>query len=152
MKRVALLLGLSLSAPVLAEPGPTIQLYKDPSCGCCEGWADHMRAAGYRVNTEIVADMGRVKRHYGVPAHGQSCHTALVDGYVLEGHVPAHAVNQLLAEQPPVQGLTVPGMPIGSPGMEVPGRADDLYAVVPFKDGKLLGGGQRYQGSRPSER
>ena len=103
-----------------AEPvitAPQMTMYKDPYCGCCEGWAEHMKAAGFNVTVKVEEAMDTVKAKYGVGANLASCHTAVVDGYVIEGHVPAGAVKRLLAERPQATGLTAPGMPMGSPGI-----------------------------------
>ena len=109
---------LALSAPklVLAQ-GPAMQVYKDPSCGCCTAWADLARAAGYQVTLIDSADIGAVKDKAGVPGAFWSCHTALIEGYVVEGHVPFDALARLLKTRPNVTGIAVPGMPEGSPGM-----------------------------------
>jgi hypothetical protein len=106
-------------------------VYKSPSCGCCGNWVEHVRVAGFQVNVTDVDDLGPIKIQFSVPSDLQSCHTALVDGYVIEGHVPASDVARLLAERPVASGLSVPGMPIGSPGMEQQGRRDP-YEVVLF--------------------
>jgi hypothetical protein len=92
----------------------------------------HLRANGYPVKTEDVEDLAPIKRKLGVPRALQSCHTAVVEGYVIEGHVPADLIDRLLAERPTVVGIAVPGMPIGSPGMEVPGQAAERYQVLAF--------------------
>lgn len=92
----------------------------------------HLRENGYPVTAENVADITPIKRRYGVPAKLQSCHTAVVSGYVVEGHVPAEVVDRLLRERPRVAGIAVPGMPTGSPGMETPGRAAERYQVLTF--------------------
>lgn len=105
-------------------------VYRSPACGCCNAWVDHMRAAGFRVQVEDRADLAPVKAEMGVPFDLSSCHTALVEGYVVEGHVPAEDVRRLLAERPDVKGLAVPGMPVGSPGME--GPSPEPYTVVAF--------------------
>jgi hypothetical protein len=97
---------------------PTVVVYKNAGCGCCGEWEKHMRAAGFRVESHSVADVIPMKRKLGVPDALQSCHTATVDGYVLEGHVPAGDVKRLLRERTRTRGLAVPGMPVGSPGME----------------------------------
>ncbi len=89
-----------------------------PQCGCCEKWADHLQAAGFEVKVEEVSDLSRIKAKYGIRPHLETCHTAVVDGYVIEGHVPAASVKRLLEERPRIAGIVVPGMPIGSPGME----------------------------------
>ena len=109
-------------------------VHKDPTCGCCEAWVDHVRAAGYEARVVEVAAINAVKAKLGVPPGLRSCHTAEIDGYVLEGHVPAAAIARLLAERPKVRGLAVPGMPIGSPGMEVEGRDSETYDVMAFGD------------------
>lgn len=110
---------------------PTVSVYKTATCGCCSKWVDHMRAQGFDVKVQDVGDVGPVKVTHGVPEELSSCHTALVGGYVIEGHVPADAVKRLLRERPKVAGLAVPGMPLGSPGMEQGGRRDP-YAIVSF--------------------
>jgi hypothetical protein len=92
----------------------------------------HLRAHGFPVKDEPTRDVSAVKRRVGVPAGLESCHTALVDGYVVEGHVPADVIDRLLAERPSVVGLAVPGMPVGSPGMESPGRPGQRYDVFSF--------------------
>lgn len=124
--------GALAASPALGAFRPTVVVYKDPNCGCCGLWIDHLRSAGFPVEAHDSPDMNGVKARLGVPAELASCHTAMVDGYVLEGHVPAGAVQSLLAARPRATGLAVPGMPIGSPGMEVPGTAPDVYDVVLF--------------------
>lgn len=123
----------SLAAVASAGPPPVV-VYKSASCGCCSKWADHLRANGLTVETKDVSDvaLGAVKREHGVPPMLSACHTALVGDYVVEGHVPASDVLRLLAEKPRVTGLAVPEMPIGSPGMEAPGRDAEPYAVLTF--------------------
>lgn len=130
-----------LSATALAQPAKpksvTVDVYKTPTCGCCSKWVDHMRAAGFTVRTTDLDDVSEVKARHGVPAQLESCHTAIVDGYVVEGHMPASDVRRLLKERPKVVGIAVPGMPAGSPGMEVPGGRTQPYDVVSFdKAGK----------------
>lgn len=105
-------------------------VYKSPTCGCCSLWADHLREHGFKVVTQDVNDLTEVKATAGVPRDLFSCHTAVIDGYVIEGHVPADVIRQLLAERPKATGLAVPGMPMGSPGME--GARKDPYDVVLF--------------------
>jgi hypothetical protein len=119
--------------PTLAEAGlPKVVVSKDPSCGCCSGWVDHLKAAGFAVEVHETAGINRVKARLGVPDDLASCHTAEVGGYVIKGHVPADAIKRLLAEKPQAKGLAVPGMPVGSPGMEVEGVENDTYDVVLF--------------------
>jgi len=103
---------------------PTVLVYKTSTCGCCSGWVEHLREAGFNVDARDLPDnteLMRVKMDTGVPMSMATCHTALVDGYVVEGHVPADQIKRLLAERPEFAGIAVPGMPMGSPGMEGPG-------------------------------
>ena len=106
-------------------------VYKDPNCGCCKNWVTLMRAAGFEVSVRDTPDVQSIKRRYQVPAALASCHTALVGGYVVEGHVPADLISRLLKEKPKILGLAVPGMPVGSPGMEMGGQKD-AYDVLTF--------------------
>jgi len=115
-----------------AAVGPTrITVYKTPTCGCCAKWVDHMKAAGFAPTVHDLPELSAIKAKHGIPANLQSCHTALVDGYVVEGHVPADVVQKLLKERPKVAGIAVPGMPMGSPGMEQ-GDLKDPYDVLTF--------------------
>jgi hypothetical protein len=118
------------AGPALAA-GVPVTVFKDPSCGCCGQWADHMRANGFDVKVVASGDMAAIKRQAGVPERLASCHTAKVGGYIIEGHVPAADVKRLLAEKPKVAGLAAPGMPMGAPGMEGPYPAQH-YEVVSF--------------------
>ena len=105
-------------------------VYKSPTCGCCGAWVKHVRAAGYEVETIDVDDVTPYKKKYGVPLELSSCHTGVIDGYAIEGHVPADLIGRLLREKPKnAKALAVPGMPMGSPGMEVGGRKD-AYDVL----------------------
>jgi len=108
-------------------------VYHDPNCGCCGKWTEHMRANGFTVEEVPTQDMSSVKRELGVPRDLPSCHTAVIGDYVIEGHVPAEDVKRLLAEQPDARGLSVPGMPMGSPGMEYDGRRM-AFDVIRFDD------------------
>ena len=112
--------------------GPEITVTKDPNCGCCGAWVDHLKAEGFSVRVIETAAINRVKAKLGVPSELASCHTAEVEDYVIEGHVPAVVIRRLLAERPQAKGLAVPGMPVGSPGMEVAGVPVDVYDVVLF--------------------
>jgi len=109
---------------------PELMVYKSATCGCCVKWIDHMEAHGFEVESENRVDMTSVKTQNGVPRQMASCHTAIVDGYVIEGHVPAQDVKRLLDERPALSGLAVPEMPIGSPGMEGPNP--ERYQVLGF--------------------
>jgi hypothetical protein len=115
-----------------AQKGPAVQVYKDATCGCCALWVEHLRKAGFSATVTDAEDMTAVKAKYGVPNQARSCHTAIVDGYVIEGHVPAVDVQRLLKERPGAVGLAVPGMPIGSPGMEVASVKPQPYDVLAF--------------------
>lgn len=112
---------------------PQMIVYRDPNCGCCGAWADQAEAAGYPVRIEIRDDMNAIKISAGVRADLASCHTVMVGNYVLEGHVPFAHIQKLLAEQPKdIIGLAVPGMPRGSPGMEMPDGTVDVFDVIGF--------------------
>ena len=127
------LLCLSLSPTAFAAE---VNVYKSPTCGCCKEWVKHLQANGFSVKAHDVPDVSQYKVANGVPVTLGSCHTATVGGYVIEGHVPASDVKRLLKERPPVRGLAVPGMPIGSPGMEQGGHKQ-RYDVLTFdKQGK----------------
>lgn len=122
-----------------AGSGPSVDVFKSATCGCCAKWVDHMREAGFTVHVTDLQEpeLQKIKDRYGVPANGRSCHTARVDGFTVEGHVPASEVKRLLKEKPQVVGITVPGMPLGSPGMEVSGVTPQPYQVLSFdKAGK----------------
>lgn len=119
-------------------PAPEVVVYKTATCGCCRNWVEHMRAHGFMVTSHDVDNISQVKSERRVPAEAASCHTAVVDGYVVEGHVPADAVQRLLQERPSVLGIAVPGMPVGSPGMEMPSGRRDPYSIVTFdEDGEI---------------
>ena len=152
MKRRLLLAAVAAMALPGAAPAAAarrLRVWRDPNCGCCGGWVEHMRAAGFQVEDNQVASAAPARRMLGTPADLLSCHAAAVDGYALEGHVPAAAVERLLAERPAgVRGLAVPAMPIGSPGMEVPGRPEDAYDVVAFADGAAHRVFMRFRGGR----
>jgi hypothetical protein len=130
---VAGLAGIAFTAPLGAAEGlPKVVVAKDPTCGCCSGWVDHLKQAGFPVAVIETSDINQVKVRLGVPRALAACHTGEVAGYVIEGHVPAGAIKQLLAEKPQAAGLAVPGMPIGSPGMEVEGTEPRTYEVILF--------------------
>ncbi len=114
---------------------PTILVYKTSTCLCCQGWVEHLRAEGFAVDARDVSpqDLMRVKMDGGIPGPMSSCHSAIVDGYMVEGHVPADQIRQLLAERPEIAGIGVPGMPVGSPGMEGPNAQP--YQVLSFTHG-----------------
>jgi hypothetical protein len=110
---------------------PRVDVFKDPTCGCCGNWVAHLRKNGFDVSVQEVPNTAVYRRKYGVPPALGSCHTAVVSGYSIEGHVPASDIQRLLREKPKAKGLAVPGMPVGSPGME--GPRVDPYAVILFQ-------------------
>lgn len=127
-----LLLGFGGSLAARAQAAASvIDVARSPSCGCCGAWIEHMQAAGFTVRERLMDDLAPLKAELGVPAALQSCHTAIIDGYVIEGHVPADEVRRLIAQRPAGAGLAVAGMPVGLPGMEV-GDQRDPYEVILF--------------------
>jgi hypothetical protein len=126
-----------LSPVALAQSKPMVEVWKDPNCGCCKDWIAHMERAGFKA---IVHDTGNngARARLGLPQKYGSCHTALVDGYVIEGHVPATDIRRLMREKPKALGLAVPGMPVGAPGMDGPeykGRKDKFDVLLVAKEG-----------------
>ena len=139
--RAVLLVVLALSAPVAhgqqkaTAAKPQLVVYKSPTCGCCGKWVEYMQAKGFAATVTNMADVAPIKTKHGVPSRMSSCHTTLVGGYVIEGHVPVEDIRRLLKEKPAIVGLAAPGMPAGSPGMDVPNSPP--YDVVSFdKDGR----------------
>ena len=110
-----------LEAAQQKPAGPLVEVFKTPTCGCCSLWVEHMRKNGFNVRTTDMNDLSEIKKSRGVPDQVQSCHTAVVNGYVVEGHVPAADVHRMLKEKPAIAGIAVGGMPVGSPGMDYPG-------------------------------
>jgi hypothetical protein len=137
-----LLLAAVLSLPLAAQ---NMVVYKTPTCGCCGKWVDHMKTAGFRVTVNEVANTAPIRARHGVKDAYASCHTAVVGGYVIEGHVPAADIRRLLKQKPKARGLAVPGMPMGSPGME--GPYQDAYSVLLLTE-EGSSSWQRYAGSR----
>ncbi|MFP1681495.1 DUF411 domain-containing protein [Alloalcanivorax sp. C16-1] len=131
MTRLMIAAGLLLTS-TLAAAG-TLEMYKSPSCGCCTAWAEHMRDNGFEVKVHETQNLQSIKEKAGLKPGLGSCHTAFIDGYAIEGHVPAEDVKRLLEERPDAHGLTVPGMPVGSPGMEM-GDRRDAYEVLLYGD------------------
>lgn len=126
--------GCSRTSETTPDPALHAVVYKTESCGCCSAWVTHLENAGFAVEVHNVDNLGPIKERVGVPVVMGSCHTAEVGGYFVEGHVPADDIKRLLRERPSAKGLTVPAMPVGSPGMEVPsGQVDpyDVFLVAP---------------------
>lgn len=124
-----------LALSTLAQAGQTIDVYRDPNCGCCKEWISHLQANGFTVNDHVEPNMSEVKQRLGVAPRLASCHTGVIDGKFVEGHVPAEQVK-LLAKRSDLRGLAVPGMPIGSPGMEMGDRKDAYQVIGLTKDGR----------------
>jgi hypothetical protein len=132
---VMLVIGGVLISQQTSEAADVV-VYKSPTCGCCKEWISHLKENGYTVEVRNQRNMNPIKAELGVPRHLQSCHTAKVGGYVVEGHVPADEIARLLKEKTQIKGLAVPGMPMGSPGMEGPRK--DAYDVLAFQEnGKI---------------
>lgn len=139
MKKIAA--ALMIAAPLLAAPlvaispalaaDKTATVWKSPTCGCCTGWVSYLERNGYTVKTIETDDLDPLKDRMGVPEPMRSCHTAKIDGYVIEGHVPVEAIDKLLKERPQVTGIASPGMPMGSPGMSGPKEDNVVYAFSP---------------------
>ncbi len=123
-------------------------VYKSPTCGCCSKWVEYLQAEGFTVKARDMIDMRSIKQRFGVPGSYASCHTAVVEGRVIEGHVPASAIRKLLADKQAkdIRILTAPGMPVGSPGMEVPGRKPQVYTVWAIDKKGNVRPFARYQG------
>lgn len=134
LPRLMSALVLASATHVMAAELPTVEVYKSLSCGCCTLWVEHMQQSGFKVNVHNVRDVTPVRENFGVPDAMASCHTAVVGGYSIEGHVPAADVKRLLRERPKAAGIAVPGMVQGSPGMEQ-GRGKDPYNVIIFNKG-----------------
>lgn len=133
---MALVAGLAATPHQATQPAIKVTVYKDPNCGCCKSWVEYLRKHHFDVTARDTSDLAVVKATGRVPERLHSCHTAFVGGYVVEGHVPVADIRRLLADKPGVAGIAAPGMPIGSPGMEVGNRVD-RYDVIAFtRDGR----------------
>ena len=121
------------SAPVRAE-APAAIMYVNPQCGCCQGHANYLRQHGFKIAVKETHDMSLIRRQHGVPEKLEGCHIMIIDGYVVEGHVPAASINKLLTERPKIKGISLPGMPDGSPGMT--GRKSEPFTIYEISDGE----------------
>ena len=128
MKKTILSLML-ITSSIFAMEGKTMTVYKSPSCGCCSDWIDIMKTKGFKIDVIETNEVNNIKQKAGLQAGQTSCHTAFVDGYVIEGHVDYNAIKKMLVEKPNILGITVPGMPIGSPGMEQ-GNTKQAYNIL----------------------
>lgn len=128
---------MAVPASACAKPAkmPQLTIYKSPSCGCCGAWVDHIKGSGFKTVINEMDDVAPVAKKLGVPGSMRSCHTAVLDGYFIEGHVPAADIRKLLREGPKARGIAVPGMPIGSPGMEQGDRRDAYDTMLVLNDG-----------------
>ena len=152
--RRAFLLALAamplMGAAAHAQRRTSVEVWRDPNCGCCGAWVDRLNAAGFDAAATPVPSLEPIRETLGTPADLAGCHAARVEGYTLEGHVPPAAIRRLLAERPAgVRGLAVPGMPAGSPGMEVEGRAPETYDVIAFSADGSRRTFMRFRGSEP---
>jgi len=138
---------LAINAGVSAEEAAEITVYRSPTCSCCEKWLTHLQQDKFTVKDIVTGDIQAIKAKYGVTAELASCHTAIINGYVIEGHVPAGDIRTLLKSKPKVAGIAVPGMPAGTPGMEM-GAKKEAYDVVSFDAGHRMQVFNSYQGSQ----
>ena len=146
---LAALAGSAAIQPLAAgEALPKVIVHRDPSCDCCGGWVKHIREAGFPVEVIETTELNRVKARLKVPQTLAACHTAELGAYVIEGHIPAPAIKKLLGEKPQAIGLAVPGMPVGSPGMDAGGAPPETYDVVLFGPG-VQRTFARYRGAHP---
>jgi hypothetical protein len=135
----AIILGLLFTLIVVSHAlAIEVQVYKSPYCGCCSNWSEHLEENSFTVITEEMSDMKAFKDKLGIPVHLRSCHTAVIEGYFIEGHVPASDIERLLKEHPVIKGLAVPGMPTGSPGMEQGNRRDRYNVLGINNDGSTF--------------
>jgi hypothetical protein len=135
-RRALLLSGVPLAIAGSVRAAPVaVTLYKNPECGCCEGYVDYLRHHGFEVTSKPTNDLAEISRKAGIPSDFQGCHTAFIGDYVVDGHVPVEAINKLLTEHPAIKGITLPGMPPGSPGMY--GEKAGLFTIYAIgQDGK----------------
>ena len=136
MNRLTFLAPLALLAGAGVASAATLEVAKTPTCGCCSAWIERMRSAGFTVKARDVADTTPIAKGAGVPDSMRSCHTTRVAGYVIEGHVPAADIRRLLAQKPRAIGLAAPGMPMGSPGMEMGGSKERYQVMLIGRDGR----------------
>ena len=137
MRRLIALMVLAVaigSGPARADQSHTATLYKDPQCGCCEAYADYLRENGFELTVEATDELSLIKQRYGVPGTLEGCHTTVVEGYVVEGHVPLETLLRLLSEKPDIKGISLPGMPAGSPGMF--GEKSGPFTIFEIGDGE----------------
>ena len=147
IRQLCLLFTLSVAALTLHAAELEMQVYKSATCGCCGKWVEHLRANGFKVTVTEVSNVAEYRTKLGVPNNLASCHTGVVNGYAVEGHVPAREIKKMLEEKPKAVGLTVPGMPAGSPGMEMGYRVDPYDVLLFDKAGSTIVYG-KYEASK----
>lgn len=153
MQRILVILTIWLVigiAPAIADETPVVQVYKTPTCECCNKWVEHLRANGFEVKTTELLELRTLKMEKGIPRQLHACHTAIVGSYIVEGHVPASDIKRLLETRPAISGIAVPGMPIGSPGME--GADPETYDVVSFGAEGMMVFATHGPGAKPAEK
>ena len=133
LSMLAMLATVSMALPASAEELPSATLYKNPQCGCCEEYAKYLRKNGFTVTVKPTHDLALISRQAGVPASLEGCHTMMIGGYVVEGHVPVTTLKRLLTERPNIKGISLPGMPMGSPGMT--GQKTEPFTIYQIKNG-----------------
>ena len=136
---VALIVMMILPQATAGNTGPTVTIYKSPTCGCCVSYGKYLESKGYNVETVTTNDMDSIKEQYNIPRNMQSCHTMIIGDYFVEGHVPLEAVDTLMSEQPDIDGIALPDMPAGSPGM--PGVKDEeweIYSLINGESGEFM--------------
>jgi hypothetical protein len=136
-RRIVAALGLTLVACSSAAEAAVVTVFKNPACGCCEAWVEHLKAKGLRVEVRELQDVTPVARRLGVPDELRSCHTAQIGGQFVEGHVPAADIRRMVKQHPQAQGLAVPGMPAGSPGMEQGGKGEPFSTMIVSREGAV---------------
>ncbi len=146
MNVVKIVLAAGLLVTGVAVGAEEIAVFRSPTCGCCEKWLAHLQQNGFTIKDNVTNGMQAIKTKYGVAPELASCHTAIINGYVVEGHVPAADIKKMLETKPDVVGLTVPGMPVGTPGMEM-GAKKEQYDVVSFDSKNNTQVFSRYQGN-----
>lgn len=136
-RKIIATLGLTLAACSTAAQSAVVTVFKNPACGCCQAWVDHLKAKGLKVEVKELQDVTPVARRLGVPDELRSCHTAQIGEQFIEGHVPAEEVRRMVQQQPQAKGLAVPGMPVGSPGMEQGGQGEPFSTMIVNREGAV---------------
>ncbi len=133
---VLMCLNVNAEEQIEIQAEKVIDVYRSPTCGCCSKWLNHLKTNGFQVRDHVTNEMSLIKERYGVSKQLASCHTGIIDGYVVEGHVPASDILSLLKKKPQAKGISVPGMPLGTPGMEVGDKKDPFKVILFGNEGK----------------